>query len=604
MSALDRIDSAADVKALREDELPALAAEVRDRMLDVVSRTGGHLASSLGAVELSIALLRVFDPERDRVLWDVGHQTYAWKLLTGRRTRFGDLRRLDGLTGFQNPAESPADAFISGHAGVALAAAEGFAAARDLKGGAENVVAVVGDASLTNGCTLEALNNCAQKTKKLILVLNDNEMSISRNVGVIGRRLGRMISGVRYNRVKAAAERAGHRMRLTFLRGIYHGLESRIKSLWLGNRTFEQLGLRYIGPVDGHDLKALAGALEVAKADKRSVVVHVATVKGKGYPPAERRPVKWHGVGPFDRAAGETLPAGTGRSWSAVFGEALVELARRDGRVCAVTAAMRDGTGLAPFAQEFPGRFFDMGICEASAVSFAAGLAAAGLRPVVAIYSTFLQRAVDQIQHDVCLQDLPVVFAVDRAGCVGADGATHHGLYDIPMLRTLPGLTICAPTCAADLAAALAEALEKGGPWVVRYPRGTCPETAVAASGVTAASGLPDVTLLPVGGQTAKAEKVRELLAARGVRAAVCPVSRVKPPPPLPAGPLATLEDGAVAGGFGESVGAAFRFGWPDRVIPQGRVDELERAFGFDAEAVARRIAEGLERTGRGRANG
>ncbi len=588
MSVLERVSSAADVKALPAAELPTLAADVREAILETASRTGGHLASSLGAVELVIGLLRAFDPEKDRVLWDVGHQTYAWKILTGRKDAFPTLRQLDGITGFQNPSESKADAFISGHAGVALAAAEGFAAARDLRGGDESVVAVVGDASLTNGMNLEALNTCAQLAKKMVVVLNDNEMSISRNVGSFARLLGRMISGVRYNRVKAAAERAGHKLKLTFLRGIYHKLESRLKSLWLGNGFFEQYGLRYIGPVDGHDLKAVEAALQVAKEDKRGVVVHVVTVKGKGYAPAERNPVRWHGVGPFDRATGEPVRK-AGAGWSDAFGAALCALARRDARVCAVTAAMKDGTGLTEFANEFPARFFDVGICEGQAVSFAAGLAAAGMRPVVAIYSTFLQRAVDQVQHDVCLQHLPVVFAVDRAGCVGEDGATHHGLYDVPMLRALPGMTICAPTCAKDLEDALAEALEKGGPWAIRWPRGRVPEAAEASPRHAApeTTGTPLLHLVAVGNQVGKAERVRALLAAKGVAAAVWPVNRVKPLPALPPHPFATLEDGATAGGFGEAAGADFRFGWPDRVIGHGSVAALERRYGFDAESIA-----------------
>ncbi|MCQ2388478.1 MAG: 1-deoxy-D-xylulose-5-phosphate synthase [Kiritimatiellae bacterium] len=603
MSALDRVSCAADVKALAPGELPELAAEVRAAMLETTSRTGGHLASSLGAVELTIGLLRTFDPEKDRVLWDVGHQTYAWKILTGRKDAFPTLRQLDGITGFQNPGESACDAFISGHAGVALAAAEGFAAARDRNGGDENVVAVVGDASLTNGMNLEALNTCAQLAKKVIVVLNDNEMSISRNVGSFARLLGRTISGVRYNRVKAAAERAGHKLKLTFLRGAYHKIESRLKSLWLGNSFFEQYGLRYIGPVDGHDLKAVENALQVAKEDKRGVVVHVVTVKGKGYAPAERNPVRWHGVGPFDRATGEPAAKSSGASWSDAFGAALCALARRDPRVCAVTAAMKDGTGLSAFAREFPDRFFDVGICEGQAVSFAAGLAAAGMRPVVAIYSTFLQRAVDQIQHDACLQHLPVTFAIDRAGCVGADGATHHGLYDVALLRPLPGMTIRTPTDAADLAAALDEALAAGGPWAIRYPRGAAAAAAdVAAAAGTVGGGEPEVTLLAVGDQVAKASRVRELLAGWGVAAAVTPVNRVKPAPALPPHPFAVLENGAVAGGFGEAVGADFRFGWPDCVVGQGPVEALERRHGFDAESIAAALAAALR--GKERKNG
>ena len=437
MSALlERIEGPDDVKSLDASSLPTLAAEVREKMLKTASKTGGHVASSLGAVELAIGLLRVFDPPKDAIVWDVGHQAYAWKMLTGRYRTFDTLRTHGGLSGFTNPDESKYDAFVSGHAGVALAVAEGLAAARDISGDDGHVVAIVGDASMTNGETLEALNNCSQSTKKLILVLNDNEMSISANVGAFARQLGKLLTGVRYNRVKAAAERAGHKLRLTFLRSAYHHIEQLVKSFWLGNSFFENFGLRYIGPVDGHDLRAVENALTVARDDKRSVVVHICTKKGKGYPPAERNPTKWHGIGPFPYPDTEHVASSTvKRDWSAAFGEAVLSRARKDERICALTAAMRSGTGLEPFACELPSRFFDSGICEEHLVSFAAGLAKGGKRPFVAIYSTFLQRAVDQVMHDVCLLRLPVIFGVDRAGVVGADGRTHQGVFDIPMGR-------------------------------------------------------------------------------------------------------------------------------------------------------------------------
>lgn len=592
----------ADVKALAPSQLPALADELRREIVAGVSRTGGHLASSLGAVELAIGLARVFDPERDRILWDVGHQTYAWKMLTGRRESFGTLRRFGGLSGFCCPEESECDAFVSGHAGSAFAAAEGMAAARDLKGGSEHVVAVVGDASLSNGESLEALNNCSQLKGKVILVLNDNEMSISRNVGAFARVLGRMLTGVRYNRVKAAAERAGHRMRLTFLRGIYHRLESAVKSMWLGNAFFESFGLRYIGPVDGHDLKAVENALAVARDDKRSVVVHVVTVKGRGYGPAERSPTAWHGVGPFDAESGEPAPHAPG--WSEAMGDALAEMARGDEAVCALTAAMGDGTGLAGFAKEFPARFFDCGICEEHLVTFAAGLAKAGMKPVVAIYSTFLQRAIDQVMHDVCLLGLPVVFAIDRAGCVGSDGRTHHGMFDVPMLRCLPGMTICQPRDADDLREMLALAAAAGGPWAIRYPRGrppapSGPRAAVerGRARVVAGEGAK-VQIWALGDQVEKALAAAKTLAARGVEAGVVDARFVKPfdadllARHRAAGALvASVENGSVSGGFGEAIGADLKFGWPDVFVGHGTVAELEAANGFDVKSIADGIA-------------
>lgn len=583
------------------------AAEIRRTILETVSRNGGHLASSLGAVELSMALAEVFDPERDRVVWDVGHQAYAWKILTGRADSFGTLRKMGGISGFPNPAESKADAAVAGHAGVALSVAEGFAAARDISGSDTHVVAVVGDSSLVNGTSFEALNNCVAATRKVILVLNDNGMSISKPTGSFSRFLGRLISGVRYNRVKAAAEKAGHAMKLTFLRSVYHGLETRVKSLFLGNRYFEQFGLRYIGPVDGHDIAALKSALTVAKEDKRSVIVHVVTRKGRGYPPAEKNPTKWHGVGPFplDPAAPppEKSAADSPRSWSAVFGDAVCRAAERDSRVVALTAGMTDGTGLADFARRFGGRFFDVGISEGHMTSFAAGLAAGGMRPVVAVYSTFLQRAIDHVVHDVAISSLPVVFCVDRAGVVGADGVTHQGVFDIAMLRAVPGLAICQPKDAADLEALLAEALERRGPTVIRYPRGTAPERVPEAGGVRGA----EVAVWATGDWYAKACEV-----ARRVGGVAVHARYLKP---FDAGLLkrlrdagmaiASLENGCVAGGLGEAIGADVRFGWPDEFIPHGTQAELERRYGLDADSVARRLADFMaERKGRCADNG
>lgn len=590
----------AEVKSMPEAQLPELAAKVRERIIASVAANGGHLSASLGTVELTIALLRTFTPPEDKVLWDVGHQAYTWKILTGRGEDFGTLRRHRGISGFPNPHESPCDAFIAGHAGSALAAATGMAAARDRLGGG-HVVAVIGDASLTNGGSLEALNSCASLSDRLIVVVNDNAMAISKNVGGVARLLGRLLSSVRYNRVKATAERVGHRMKLTFLRSIYHHIEQVVKSFWLKNSLFETLGLRYVGPVDGHDLKALVSAFMVAKEDKRPVLLHVVTTKGKGFAPAEQNPTAWHGVGPFDPdsalANAEVKPqAKDAKSWSDVFGDALIDAARRDDKVCAVVAAMKDGTGLSEFAEEFPGRFFDVGICEEMAVTFAAGLAKAGMKPVVAIYSTFLQRSIDQIQHDVCLQKLPVVFAIDRAGCVGADGFTHHGMYDIPLLKPLAGMVIKSPTSAEGLKEALDTALSSAGPVAIRYPRGTAPHADDVQCTVPAGERRA-VRLLAVGDQVCKARKVGKLLETDGFAAEIVPVVDVKPASVPPAGDCLTvsLENGVVCGGFGESVGADLKFGWPDAPVSHGTVDELEREHCFDAESIARAVRVRLE---------
>jgi 1-deoxy-D-xylulose-5-phosphate synthase len=572
-------------------------AKIRNRMLEVVSRNGGHLASSLGAVEVAMALAEVFEPAKDRVVWDVGHQAYAWKLLTGRNEKFDTLRKLGGVSGFPNPAESAADAAVAGHAGVALSVAAGLAAARDRKGTDENVIAVIGDASMANGVSFEALNNCAAATSKLIVVLNDNEMSISRPTGSFARLLGRLITGVGYNRVKSAAEKAGHALKLTFLRGLYHSIERRIKSLFLGNVFFEQFGLRYIGPVDGHDIAALKDAFLVAKEDKRSVLVHVVTKKGHGYAPAEKNPTKWHGVGPFELfpKEGEERIHASKRGWSDVFGEALCKIAKGDSRVVALTAAMKDGTGLIDFAEAFPERFFDVGIAEEHMVAFAAGMAAGGMRPVVAIYSTFLQRAVDQVMHDVCLSNQPVVFCVDRAGVVGADGATHQGVFDIAMLRCLPNLTICQPKDEADLEALLREALARRGPTVIRYPRGAAPKSVEArvASGEKAR-----VAIWATGDWLGKANEVArtvggcEVVHARYIK----PFDSERLRKEREAGMMiVSLENGSVAGGLGEAIGADLKFGWPDEFVPHGTQAELERKYGLDGESIAEKIKKAMD---------
>ena len=560
------------------------AAELRHEIIETTFANGGHLASSLGAVELARALVEVFEPMKDRIVWDVGHQAYAWKLLTDRGGKdFSTLRKLNGIAPFPNPAESAADAAVCGHAGVAISVAAGMAAARDRRGGSEHVVAVVGDGALANGTSFEALNNLAAATGKLIVVLNDNEMSISRPTGSIAKLLGRLITNVRYNRVKSAAEAAGHRMRLTFLRGLYHRLESRLKGLFLGNRFFEQFGLRYIGPIDGHNAAALKAALTVAKEDKRSVLVHVVTMKGKGYSPAEKDPTGYHGI-----SAKNAKPAAP--TWSDCLGDALCDFARDDNRIFALTAGMKDGTGLAGFARAFPQRFRDVGIAEEHMVAFAAGLAAGGMRPVVAVYSTFLQRAIDQVMHDVCIANLPVVFCVDRAGAVGADGVTHQGVFDIAMLRALPNLTICQPKDAADLRDLLAEALKRNGPTVIRYPRGVAPSDFRPP---TSNLQPPTYAIWATGDQLEKAQAVAERLGD----AEVCFARYLKPfdetrlREQRAAGmKIVSIENGSALGGFGESIGADLRFGWPDRFVPHGSVAELEKQFGFDVDSIVKTI--------------
>lgn len=578
------------------------ALEVRQRILETVSKNGGHLASSLGAVEIAMALREVFDPERDRVVWDVGHQAYAWKLLTGRWDEFPTLRKMGGISGFPNPKESKADAAIAGHAGVALSVAEGLAAARDRKGTDENVVAVIGDAAIANGTSFEALNNCAAATRRIIVVLNDNDMSIAKPTGSFARTLGRLTSGVRYNRVKNAAKKAGRALRLSFLYGFVHWVKNRLKTMMLKNVWFEEFGFHYLGPVDGHDLAALVSALTAAKEEMRPVLLHVVTKKGRGYGPAEKNPTAWHGVGPFAYPPGpdtvdlalptDAPPAAKAPTWSEAFGAALSEIAREDSRVVALTAAMRDGTGLAPFAAEFPGRFFDVGIAEGHMIAFAGGLAAGGMRPVVAIYSTFLQRAVDQVMHDVAIANLPVVICVDRAGVVGADGVTHQGLYDLAMLRCLPNLAICQPKDAEDLKALLVEALGRNGPTVIRYPRGRVGK-GEEGSGERELPANQKIAIWATGDWYGRACEVAERVGGVAVHARYLKPFDAKMLAEQRAKgmKIVSLENGAVAGGLGEAIGADVKFGWPDEFIPHGTCAELERRYGLDVESIVKRLS-------------
>ena len=560
------------------------AHEIRERIIDCVSKNGGHLASSLGAVEIAMALSEVFDPLRDRVVWDVGHQAYAWKILTGRCDSFETLRLIDGVSPFPTPLESAADAAVSGHAGVAISVAEGLASARDMKGSSENVIAVVGDGAIVNGTSFEALNCCASATGKVIVVLNDNGMAISKPAGSISKLFARMIAGVGYNRFKAAAEATGHRLGLTFLRGLYLWMKARIKGLFLGSGFFEHFSIRYIGPVDGHNLDALRSAFIVAKENRGSVLVHVVTSKGRGFAPAEENPVAWHGVGAFAAKSEKKI-----RDWSAAFGDALIESAEKDPRIVALTAGMADGTGLSGFAEKFPNRFYDVGIAEGHMVSFAAGLAAGGMKPVVAVYSTFLQRAVDHLMHDVCIAGLPVVFAVDRAGVVGADGKTHQGVFDIAMTRPLPNLTICQPCDEHDLKELMDEALARGTPTVIRYPRGRLPAIRERQPVKMADA---KIAIWCTGDWLDKAERVAGRVGAIAMYARyIKPFDDKTLAGQRAAGmKIVTIENAAVSGGIGEMIGADLKFGWPDEFIAHGAQDELERRHNLDADSIVARI--------------
>jgi 1-deoxy-D-xylulose-5-phosphate synthase len=617
---LDEIRSPADIENLTVPEMERLAAEVRSLIIETVSRTGGHLAANLGTVDLTLAILRTFRPPADRIVWDVSHQTYAYKILTDRRDRFGTLRQLDGLSGFLKRDESEYDVFGSGHSGTALSAALGLAASRDMRGGKEHVIAVLGDGAAGCGISLEALNNVSHTTSRLIVILNDNEMSISANVGSLSRSLGKLLTSPRYNRWKRSVERGiGSHLHIPpRLRNAYFRLEEAIKSFFLRNVVFEEFGLRYVGPIDGHDFERLLDAMAIARESDQPILLHVNTVKGRGYPPAEKQPEKWHSTGPFDIAGGLPRQPPGAPTYSEVFGRALVSLARQDERIVAITAAMKGGTGLTDFALEFPGRFFDVGICEEHAAVFAAGLAADGRIPVFAVYSTFAQRIVDCVIHDICLQELPVVLCLDRAGLVGDDGPTHHGVFDVALFRPVPGLIVMQPKDEAELADMLATAVRIRKPVVIRYPRGRGPGVPVPEGRTELRVGRAEplrpgdgVQIWALGDMVPTALQAADVLTAAGVATGVVNARFVTPldvgllGEQIPAARLfATIENAVASGGFGTEVeealralgftGPVLRFGWPDTFVPQGPPAAMVERYGLTPARVAKSIRQTL----------
>ncbi|MBQ3376417.1 MAG: 1-deoxy-D-xylulose-5-phosphate synthase [Erysipelotrichaceae bacterium] len=474
MTVLEQINKPDDIKKLPEDQLNVLAQEIREYLLQSVSQTGGHLASNLGIVEITIALHRYLNLPEDKLVFDVGHQSYVHKILTGRKQEMNTLRQLDGISGFPDPNESDCDAFVAGHASTALSVALGFAHARDIKGTDEKIVALIGDGSLTGGMCLEALNNASSLNSNLIIVLNDNERSISENVGGLSNYLGKIRSSARYNNAKRVVQKWLAKIPLVgepliqFIRTVKESL----KRLFISGMYFEDLGITYIGPIDGHDIHQISEAIESASKFDAPVLIHCLTKKGKGYTPAMAHPAQYHGVDPFDVETGAPLKESCGTSFTSVFSDKIMELAEKDERIVAVTAAMPYGTGLYDFKKQYPDRFFDVGIAEEHAITFAGALAASGLKPVVAIYSTFLQRGFDQLLNDICMQKLPVVFAVDRAGLVGNDGKTHQGIFDESFLALMPNLTVMSPKNGLELQDMLELAFVCEGPVVIRYPRG------------------------------------------------------------------------------------------------------------------------------------
>ena len=614
---LPAIDSPADLKKIPQEALPRVAEELRHYLITEVSKVGGHLASSLGAVELTLALQYVFDAPRDKIIWDVGHQAYGHKVITGRRDRLPTIRQYGGISGFPVRDESPFDAFNVAHAGTAISGALGMAIARDLKGEDFYVIAVVGDAGLTAGVELEGVNNLGMLQKKVLVVLNDNKMSISPNVGAIAGYLNRIVHGRAYHRVTQEVEK----MILTVPRlgprllKLSKDLVESAKTLLIPGMVFEELGFEYVGPVNGHSLDDLLRTLARVKDNPGPTLLHIVTQKGKGYPQAEMLPEKYHGVTQFDVSTGAFHKAPTKTpSYTAVFGKAIRELAEKDSRIVAITAAMKEGTGLEEFARQFPDRFFDVGIAEQHAVTFACGLACEGMRPVAAIYSTFLQRAYDQVIHDVCLMHAPVTFAVDRAGIVGADGPTHHGLYDLIYLAALPGMVVMAPKDENELRHMLATALAVDGPAALRYPRGNGIGVAldpdfkrleIGKSEILREGG--DVAILALGSMVYPCFYAAAQLDALGIHATVINARFMKPLDEeliccLAAEKqfLVTAEEGTEYGGFGGVVAALLhdrkipasilRIAVPDRIIPHGAPNLLHAKYGLDVDGIVERI--------------
>jgi len=611
---LDNIESPEDIRRLDLAQLETLADEIREFLIERVSVTGGHLASNLGVVELTLALHKVFKTPKDKIIWDVGHQSYVHKIITGRREQFETLRQFGGISGFPKHCESEYDCFDTGHSSTSISAALGYAKARDILHEDYSVVAVIGDGAMTGGMAFEALNDAGRSPNNLIIILNDNGMSISKNVGGFSRYLSKIRTQPIYYKAKEDIDTFLNKLPAigkTAARAL-NMAKGTIKYIVLPGILFEELGVKYLGPIDGHNLNELVKVLSNAKGMKGPVLIHVMTQKGKGYSFAENKPQEFHGVSPFEIETGE-VKTNSGPTYSDVFGERIVQLASKDPKVVAITAAMPLGTGLDRFSKVYPERFFDVGIAEQHAVTFAAGLAKAGLKPVVAIYSTFLQRSYDQIIHDVALQKLHVVFAIDRAGLVGEDGETHQGLYDLSYLSHIPNLTIAAPADYDEFVRMLDYAvLENDGPIAIRYPRGTGkdmisqPVPVEPGRGVKIISG-DDVTIAAAGKMVETALKAAELLLEKGIRAEVINARFVKPldeqmilDSVSKTHALATIEDNCVRGGFGSSIlellnsnGSYVRaklFGFPDMPITHGSRDVLYRKFGLDAESIAKDI--------------
>lgn len=618
MSLLNQINAPADLKQLPQSDLPKLAAEIRQLIIKTCAKNGGHIAPSLGVVELTIALHKVFNSPEDKLIWDVGHQAYAHKIICGRRDSFCTLRTLDGISGFPKRCESEHDVWEVGHSSTSLSAATGYAVARDLAGKTNKVVAVIGDGSMTGGIAFEGLNHAGHLNRDLVVVLNDNEMSIAENVGAVSGFLSRTSSSEFIHKFKRETEQLIKQAKSDMGQGairLARKIENSFKGLFTPAMLFQAFGFEYIGPIDGHDLPLLLETMERVKKLDNAVLIHVVTTKGKGYKPAEQNPALFHGVGPFEIETGKVLKGkGGAASYTAIFGNTLARLAEEDERVVAITAAMPDGTGLTNFAKLYPERFFDVGIAEQHGATFAAGLACEGKKPVFAVYSTFLQRAYDQVLHDVCIQNLPVVFALDRGGVVGNDGPTHHGVFDLSYLRHIPNMTLMAPKDENELQHMLKTAIMHDGPVALRYPRGNGYGVpldqdlkSLPVGKAELLSEGADGVLVALGSMVYPAMEAAADLASEGLELSVVNARFVKP---LDAelllqlakrfGRLVTLEENALQGGFGTAVlelleeqgvqAQVLRIGYPDQYIEQGEQHELRAMHGLDKDGIARKV--------------
>ena len=612
---IDNINSVEDVKKLTIEEKKQLAQEIREFIIETVSKTGGHLASNLGVVELTIALHSIFDVPKDKIVWDVGHQTYVHKILTGRKDKLNTIRTLNGLAGFPKVCESECDCFNTGHSSTSISVALGMAKSRDLKQEKNSVIAVIGDGALTGGMALEALNNAASLNTNIIVILNDNEMSISKNVGGISMSLSRLRTKKFYTKsnkyVKSALGKLPKQGKkfIRFIRKIKYS----IKQLILPNMLFEDLGFKYLGPVDGHNIEKLEDLLRIAKDIDGPILIHVITKKGKGYKPAEENPDKFHSSSSFDIETGKPLKEKK-EDYSNTFGKKIVELAKENKNIVAITASMKDGTGLTEFAKEFPERFFDVGIAEQHALGVAAGLASQGLIPIIPIYSSFYQRAYDQVIHDLCIQKLPVIMCVDRAGIVGNDGETHQGIYDLSFFNIVPNLTIMAPKDFKELENMLEFAINLKAPVVIRYPKGSEgknkveTETEIQLGKAEKINDGQDLTIVAIGKMVDRAIEISKILKEQNINVDLINARFLKPLDEetilnsiIKTKKVITIEDNIIKGGLGSSIEEVIiknnikdikfkKFGYPDKFIQHGNIEELEKIYKLDTNSIIEEI--------------